>query len=258
MSLFDNVNQSSNVEADTDHVKGQRRSPLDSGIYNLIIKYAYGEKKKSGSTFINLVFETPEKREVKISECVASGDAKGNKTYYERKQDDGSMKQFNLPGFALINDLATLVAGKSITACTSEKKTIMLYNFDTKCDKPTEVDMLTELVGQPVCGCVLNTIEDKTAKNDAYDSAKPNSKTNQLYLPTGDTRSKNTIDKFLAASDRKTAQETAAGVESAFAESWLTQWKSKINDESTEVKSAGLKGAPAATGENATKAPLFA
>lgn len=248
MGMFDNVGTSATVAAETDRVKGAKKEMLPSDIYNLTIKHAFVQKSKGGAMGIVLSLVTPEDREIRMTEYITSGDAKGNKTYYEKKGKNEVMEQYALPGFTLIDGLAQVTLGKSILKCTDEKRTIKLYNFDAKTEVPTEVDMLVELVGQKVLGCVLNQIQDKTAKNDATGE----------YDPTGQTYSVNVVDKFLNEATRKTAAEIANNVDATFADSWLAKWKGQIDDQSTEVKGAGLKGAPAASGAAAPKASLFA
>ena len=252
MGLFDKVATSASVKEDVDVVRGQRKEPLSSDIYNLMIKYAYGQKSKGGAMGIHMVLTTPEDREIKVTEYITSGDAKGNKTYYEKdkKDSDGNITgkdQFNLPGYSAIDSLCNLVIGKSILQCDNEKRTINLYDYTLKKEIPTEVDMLVELVGKAVCGAVLNQIQDKTAKN---------SQTGK-YEPTGKTYSTNVVDKFLNAADRKTASEVRNKLDGDFAPKWLAKWKGQIDDQSTEVKTAGLKGAPAVSGEAAPKTSLF-
>ena len=249
MGLFDSVQQDAAVKQDAtpDRVKGQKQSPLDSDIYGLNIKYAYGQKSSGGAMGVFLVLDTAEGRTVKVTEYITSGDKKGNKPFYVKKNKEGVEEKFNLPGFSAIDALCKVVVGKGILECGTEKKTIPLYNYDAKAEVPTEVDMIMDLVGKPVNACVLHTIEDKTKKNDQTGA----------YEPTGATFAKNTVDKFLTAEGRLTSAEKTAGVASAFAADWLEQWKGKINDESTEVKGAGTKGAPAATGDAAPKTALF-
>jgi hypothetical protein len=248
MGLFDKVSTSSTVKAEVDVVRGQKKEPLASNIYNAIIKYAYAIKSKGGALGVTVVLTTPEGRELKEIQYITSGDAKGNKTYYEKENaETKAMEQFSLPGFNAIDSLCRLVLGKGVLECDNEKRTIKLYDYDTKTELPKEVDMLIDLVGKPVAVAVLNQIEDKTAK-----SAQTGA-----YEPTGKTYSTNVIDKYLDADDRKTAQEKANNVEATFAEAWLTKWKDQVSNQSTTSKTAGQPGAPAATGEVAKKTNLF-
>lgn len=248
MGLFDNVTTSSKVKAEVDVVRGQKKEPLASDIYNMIIKYAYVHKSKGGAMGVTVVLATPEGREIKETQYITSGDAKGNKTYYEKQNaETKQMDQFALPGFNAIDSLCRLVLDKGVLECDNEKRTIKLYDYDAKAEVPKEVDMLIDLVGKPVCTAVLHQVEDKTAK-----SAQTGN-----YEPTGKTYAINVIDKYLDPVDRKTSQEKANKVESTFAESWLAKWKGQISDQSTVSKTAGQPGAPAATGEIAKKTTLF-
>lgn len=251
MGVFDNVDSSVTSAPEKDVVRGQRQEALPSDLYNLIIKHAFAKKAKSGALGVNFLFQVADGehkgREFRITEYVTSGDAKGNKTYYEKKQDNGQSEKFSLPGFILVDSLAQLVLQKSILKCATEKRTIKLYDFDKKSEVPTEVDMFVELVNKGVCGCVLHRIENKNTKNTQTGE----------YEPTGKTYNINVIDKFLHPGNRKTVSELQHDVPADFKDKWAEKWKGQIDDQSTEVQNAGVKGAPAATGENADKAPLF-
>lgn len=249
MSLFDGVNKSANVEEEKDRVKGSGGGALPSNIYNLVVKYAYGHVAKSGAKAINLVLEVFDnegkstERTFRQQEYFMSGDKKGNKTFYTK---DG--KDYNLPGFTLLNDLCMVATGKGLFEQTVEMKTIPVYDFEKKEEVSTEVEMLTSLCGKPVAGCVLEQIQDKTQKNDQGD-----------YIPTGETRTINIADKFLDAQERKTAVERKNGIAADFKDQWLKKWEGQVDDQSTKVEGAGTPGAPAAPGAAApaAKAPLF-
>jgi len=252
MGIFDKVDNSAKVEKENDFVKGSKRKPIPSSIQNCLIKYAYASFAKSGALAVNCLFEVADGefkgKEFRITEYITSGDKKGNKTFYEKKNSDGKTEKFNLPGFTLIDSLAQLTVGKSITSCSTEKKTIKLYDFVAKAEKPTEVDMFTELIGKGVAICVLHQIQDKTAKDTQTGE----------YEPTGKVYEVNVVDKFLHPSDRKTLSEKNNNVPADFKDKWLERWEGKVDDQSSEVKGAGLKGAPAASGDSAEKADLFA
>jgi hypothetical protein len=248
MGLFDQVNTSKTVKADVDVVRGQKKEPLASDIYNCIIKYAYAHKSKGGALGVTIVMATPEGREIKDVQYITSGDAKGNKTYYEKQNADTKlMEQYSLPGFNAIDSLCKLILDKGVLECDNEKRTIKLYDFDAKAEVPKEVDMLIDLVGKPISVAVLNQVEDKTAKNAQTG----------VYEPTGKTYSTNVIDKYLDPNTRCTAQEKSNKVDSTYADAWLVKWKDQVSDQSTGSKTAGQPGAPAATGEVAKKTTLF-
>lgn len=251
MGVFDKVDNSAKTEEVKDRVRGVRQAPMASDIQNLIIRQCFVQPSKGGALGVTTIFEVADGehkgRELKITEYVTSGNDKGNKTFYEKKGDNGQIEQYDLPGYALMNEMAQLVLQKGILECQNEKKTIQLYNFDKKTEVPTEVDMLVEFLNKGVCGCVLHRIEDKRSRNDRTGE----------YEPTGQTFATNIVDKFLNPRDRKTVSETRNGIDATYQEQWLDKWKDQIDDKSTEVNNAGTKGAPSPSGENADKAPLF-
>jgi len=252
MGVFDKVDSSAKVEKENDFVKGSKRKLIPSSIQNCIIKYAYASFAKSGALAVNLSFDVADGdskgQNFRITEYITSGDAKGNKTFYEKKNKEGKTEKFNLPGFTLIDSMAHLITGKSITECNTEKKTIPLYDFNAKAEKPTDVEMFTELVGKGIAICVLHQIQDKTSQNTQTGD----------YEPTGKVYEVNVADKFLHPSDRKTWSEMKNNVPADFKDKWLERWEGKVDDQSSEVKGAGLKGAPAVSGDNAEKTDLFA
>jgi hypothetical protein len=252
MGMFDNVSTAADVTAEPDRVRGAKREPLASDIYDLNIKLAYVTKAKSGAVGVNLVLVTGDNKEIRVQEWVTSGDAKGNKTFYEADKKDANgnitgKEKKSLPGFLIIDALCQLVAGKSILKCDQEKKIVNLYNFEHKKEMPTEVEMLMDLVGKKVAATVLHQIQDKTAKNLQTGE----------YEPTGKVFGTNVIDKFLDPDTHKTHSEVKNNIDSAYAGQWLAKWKGQIDDQSTEVKGAGLKGAPVASGDAAPKTSLF-
>lgn len=245
MSLFDNVKTAADVQKEQERVKGKRTPPLSSDIYNLIIKHAYARKSKGGAIGVNLVFNVVgEDRELRDQQWITSGDSKGNKTFYETEQDGKKVKKF-LPGFIMIDELSRLTLGKGILACATEKKVIPLYSRDANAEVPTEVDMFTELLGKAVCAAVLQTLQDRTKKNDQTGK----------YEPTGQTFESNEVNKYFNATDRKTAIEVEANIDADYHKAWLDKWKGQVDDQSTATESTGTAGAPA--GSAAPKTSLF-
>lgn len=248
MGVFDKVATSNKMKAEVDTVRGQKKEPLASDIYAMIIKYAYATKSKGGALGVTVVLTTAEGREVKDTQWITSGDEKGNKTYYEKENPETKqMDQFGLPGFNAMDALCRLVLDKGILECDNEKRTIKLPNYETKTDVPTEVDMFVDLTGKPIAAAILNQTADKKAKDTQTGE----------YKATGKTYSINVVDKYLDPVTKQTAQEKAHNVDGTYAKDWLTKWKDQVSDQTTATKTAGQPGAPAATGEIAKKTSLF-
>ncbi|MCK5916191.1 MAG: hypothetical protein KAG92_08635, partial [Deltaproteobacteria bacterium] len=199
MGMFDGMATDTSVVEDKDFVKGKGFEPIPSGIYELAIKYAYAAKSKGGAMGINLVFTTPDGTEVKDQQWVTSGDAKGNKNFWIRKGKDKDGNplpdtKHYLPGFSAVNNLVNLATGKELADIGTEVKNIKLYDFESKADKATDVDMIMDLVGQKVAAAILYQVVDRTSKNESTGK----------YEPNGKTRRVNTIEKYLQTETHKT------------------------------------------------------
>jgi hypothetical protein len=237
LKLGDDVTQE--VEKDTLGGGGA----LDSDLYDFVIKAAYFDSAKSKAMSVNLRLETPEGRRLNVTEYITSGQTKGCKPYYEK---DG--KKFPLPGYSKMSTLCQLAAGLTIDKCSAEEKILKLYDFEAKAETNQTKKCIVELEGVRIKAGVFKIIEDKKAKNDAFDPALPESPTNQQYAPTGETREVNEVSKFFNA-DGKTIEEVTSGKDATFADEWVKAHQGKTKDNSTKV--AATAGAPALGGVGA-------
>lgn len=239
MSLLSNLasTQDESINNEKDSVGGGF-GPWESGLYPVTIDIAYLEKKQSGALFLNVVLKNDDGQEHREGLCIASGDAKGNKSYYEK---DG--EKFFLPGFNHANALGLLSCGKELKDMEDsiEKKTIKLYNFDAGKEVPTDVDMVTDLVGQRVIVGLQKQIVDKNKKNDQTGK----------YEPTGEVREVNEIDKVFRERDRMTVAEILAQAETPeFYDTWDQKWTGKTRNKASAANDAngGMAGVPSAGG----------
>lgn len=229
MSLLAGVTKATNAEKETDRLGGF--ALLDTDVYKMVIETAYLHMGKEGSS--NLVINAKsDAGSIRTMQCFASGDAKGNKTYYEK---DG--KQYNLPGFTLVSDLLSLAAGVTLETATVEEKFIKLYSKDAGGEVTTAVKMVVDLVGKPIAIAVLRVIEDKTALGG-----------DNKYHPTGETREINDVTKFFCPETGMTALEKDAGAtEAAFIVQWTEKNKGTVVNRAKGAAATGAKaGAPAA------------
>ena len=91
----------------------------ESGVYKATVKMAYLDQAKSGAISVNVVLENSDGKELKEAFYIKSGDAKGNKTYYEK-----AGKSYPLPGYSTANSLCVAAADSHLSACldNTEKK----------------------------------------------------------------------------------------------------------------------------------------
>ena len=229
MSLLKTIATDDSISNERDSVGGG--GPLESGLYPMTINTAYITKSSGGALGLVLNAKTEQGKEVRQTLWMTSGTAKGCKNYYEDKQ---GQKQY-LPGFLHANALSLLTIGKDISELDTETKVVNAYSPEAKAEVPTKVEMVMDLLGQEVLVGLIKQTVDKTQKNDAGQ-----------YIPTGETREENEIDKIFRAKDRKTTAEIRAQAEEAiFADTWEQKWAGKTRDRTS--KNGAPKAAPGAS-----------
>jgi len=234
MSLLAGLTTAQDIKKEVDSVGTS--GPLDSGIYLGAVTMAYLEQSKGGAVAVVLSIKTESGREIRNNKLwVQSGTAKGSKNFYLDK--DG--KKNYLPGFTAANGLALLTSGKELSELTPEDKTIKIYNFEAKADVPTKVAVLTELLDKEIYVGVIRQTVDKNVQD-----------ANGNYVPGGETRDENELDKFWRQRDKLTTAEILAGAtEPAFFETWEAKWTGVTK---MKAKGAAAGGAPAAKAASAS------
>lgn len=211
---------------------------LESDAYNFVIDMAYFDKSEGGATSINMNFKNKNGKTLKYTGYITSGTAKGCKNYYmvkdrSTKKETGEKRY--LPDFSKANSICNLAIGANIGDIATEEKKVMIYDFKSRAEKAEDREVLMDLLGSEITLGVLQEIIDKTAKNAAG-----------VYVPNGETRTVNVIDKAFRTSDFKTSTEIAAETDSEFYTKWVEKNKGTINDKSTKVE--GTAGTPESGG----------
>ena len=249
MNPFANTVNTSNekIEQDSDRLGGS--FVWDSNAYEVTVLSAYAGKSKGGAGSMNFEVQGPDGRNFKFTEWVTSGDAKGNKPYYEKEG-----KKSYLPGFNNVNAIAMFCCKKELNALTFETKIVKLRNFETRTDVPTEVPMAVELIGKKFILGLLKVEENKTKK------------VGEQYLPVCDeagkpiTRFTNEIGKIFFVDNKctiaelRSAKQTGSAPVADFYTKWMEANEGKVIDKvKTDklVPEAGGAG-PAGTPTDAT------
>ena len=221
--------------------------PMDSGLYMSTITMAYLSKSSGGAQGLVFSAKTDDGKEFRQTLWMTSGDAKGNKNFYEK---DG-VKSY-LPGFNHANSIALLTVSQEIGAIATEEKVVKVYSYEAQAEVPTKVQVFTDLIGKQILLGVIKQTVDKTKKDD-----------HGVYQPTGETREENDLDKVFRARDRMTTSEVRGkAIDASFADVWTDKWAGKVKNKSKGGSGvAGVAGAPKAGGAAASKKPttsLFA
>lgn len=216
MSFLSNLSYQDNINDDKDTLGGGF-TILESGIYDATVKYAYLSQARSGAGAVNFEFDVDGKT-IKETMYVTNRDGKN---YYERNG-----QRNYLPSFVNADAISLFTTGKALFEQKEETKVINLYNFDVKKEVPTEVPMLTAMIGKTV---KLGILKEKVFKQ-----AKDNSGN---YVDTNETREQNSINKVFSAKDNRTVNEVRAERESAqFMNDWLERWEGEVSDKTANKK----------------------
>lgn len=230
MSIFSNLD-TNNVQQDKDSLGGYQ--PLDSDIYTAKVKAAYVTTSRSGAAAVNLVADI-NGREYREQLWITN---KEGKPYYVSKHNG---EKVFLPGYTIINDLCMCTVGKELKEVDAEPRTFKIYDYEAKQEVPKEVPTILELLGQEVDLGILREIVDKNVKNDSG-----------AYVPNGETRDVNVINKVFHTATHKTVNEAREGkTEAEFYEKWLKQNKGVVRNRAKGAGNAantGTAGAPKKT-----------
>lgn len=242
MSLLKNLATDESIANEKDSIGGG--GVLESAAYPAKVTLAYVTKSTGGATGLVLKAKTSEGRDINQTLWMTSGTAKGGKNFYEK---DG-VKNY-LPGFIAANALSLLTTGKDIAELDTETKVVNVYSPEAKAEVPTKVEMIVDLLGKDIVIGLIKQTVDKNVKNDAG-----------MYVPSGDTRDENEIDKFFRAEDHfTTAEIRAAANEPVFYNTWSDKWNGKVRNKAKGAGTAGVAGAPkaAAAGTKKPATSLF-
>ena len=222
MSLLANLASDVSIANEKDSIGGG--GVLESGLYPSKVTLAYVMKSAGGATGLVVKAKTSQGRDINQTLWMTSGTSKGAKNFYEK---DG-VKNY-LPGFIAANALALLSAGKEISQLDTETKVVSIYNYEAKAEVPTKVEVVMDLVGKEIVIGLIKQTVDKNVKNDAG-----------VYVPSGETREENEIDKFFRASDRMTTAEIRASAnDPVFCTTWESKWAGQVRN-----KAKGASGTP--------------
>lgn len=239
MSLLKALTTDNTINEEKD-VLGGGSNVLESGLYPVTVKMAYLQKSKGGALGMFLTLKTEDDKEIKQTLYMTSGDAKGNKNYYEK---DG-VKNY-LPGFNAANSLALLTLGKEISELDTEQKVVNIYDFDAKAEVPTKVDVVMDLLNQEIIAGFIKQTVDKNVKDGAGN-----------YVANGETRDENEIDKFFRAKDKMTTAEIRAqATEPGFYMAWGEKWTGVTRNKAKGAAAGGTAGVPKSAGAPGTAKP---
>ena len=221
-AIFKNL-QTDGLAAAEDRLGGY--SVLPTGYYEATIKMAYAGQSTSGAHNVTLIADI-DGREYRETIYVTN---KQGENFFLDQND--KTKKIALPGFRTVDDICLLTVATSLSEMESEEKVVKVYDAGEGKEVPKAVQAFTALIGQKVGLAIVHQIEDKTKKEGTQ------------YVPTGESRDVNVIEKaFHAAMGLTTVEIRNGDKEPAFKDAWIAKHKDKPRDK----RAKGNAGAPAA------------
>lgn len=199
MSLFDEIEIETGIEAQEDKIGGGFAKFENTGYYIVTIEKAYAGVSNGGAFNVNLTLKREDGATLRVTEYISSGTAKGCKNYYIDKNGN---KQF-LPGYNKIKNLDAIL-GFDRNYPKTEKANVMLWDRDLSKDIPQEKDVIKEWIGKEVGILVKKKLEDKYNDETKY-------------------REVFDVEHFVDAKTGKTRNEIVAGT-SGFKDKWLSKF----------------------------------
>lgn len=221
------VKKSAEAKAGGDTLGGFRI--YESDAYEAVVKMAYLGQAKSGAQFVGLQLTLNGSDEYR--EDLYFTNKEGENFYTKGKED------FILPGFQNLDELCLLTTGVKFEEQETEEKIVKLYDREAKAETNQSVQVLTNVIGQPVIVGIKKETNWKQVLND---------QTNK-YEDTAEKRDTNQISKFFHADNQATVTEALKELPfGKFFEEWVNAHKGQTNDKT--------RGASAPTGGGAGKA----
>lgn len=235
----------------TEHIEEKPRDFVGfeahgTDLYKSTIKLAYLATAASGAKAIVFEFDlvTPAgSKPFKVEQYFT--DKAGKNTYMTKPKTAGEKpKSASLPGFVIVDDICTVATGKGLQKQSAEVKKLNVYNSELKRDVPTDVHVLTDLIGKEVGVAVWKTLENKSVKVDG------------VYVPTSEEISKNEIEKIVFPATGKTVVEHNEGKDPVWATKWVNKNRGQVKKKLT-FQGGGSSGGGSSVPPADDRKPLF-
>jgi len=229
MALVEEQGVTTVVEKDT---IGGGKFTLDSGVYEFTIKSMYPVKNKGGSTSMQLVLETADKKI--FNPCIYFMDKDGSMTTIA-SYGEAKGKKVDTFGKQQLDAICRMAVGKSLVVVSaSEEKKTVIKQF-TK-DEKIQVDMYMDVIGKKVTLGILETKVNKQAQ-DATGK----------YVPINEERIENSISKIFSNEGFTKEELDKKLTTPVFIEAWKEKFEGKLQDKFKAVAGGAVSGSPVAT-----------
>jgi hypothetical protein len=229
MALVESTGVTTVVEKDS---LGGGKFTLDSGVYDFTIKSMYQVKNKGGSTSMQLVLETTDKK--LFNPCIYFMDKEGSMTTISNWGDTKG-KKVDTFGKQQLDSICRMAVGKSLVEVSaSEEEKVVIKQF-TK-DEKVKVMMYMDVIGKKVTLGILETRVNKQAQDGQG-----------KYVPINEERIENTISKIFSAEGFTKEELDKKLATPIFIEAWKEKFAGQLQDKFKAVAGGAVSGSPVAT-----------
>lgn len=189
-----------------------------TGLYKAMVDMAYLGKSSGGATTLNMHFKLADGSVVRNVLYVTTTPDKGGKPY---RTVNG--KKYILPDMRMANQIAKITADTQLGAMSTETRTVKLYDFDAREERPTQVPALTEMIGKGILvGFVLKR-ENKSRPDGSGGWTK-----------TSKVKETNVVSAVFYPDGYSTVERTAGAKEAKAVEKWKEDNPTNHVDDSWE------------------------
>lgn len=251
--MFQNLKSDNLAKAEDRLGGGFEAKP--SGSYEAVLKMVYAGQSSGGAQSITIIADLGGS-ELRETVYITN---KSGENFYSDKNDP--KKKLPLPGFTLVNDICLLVTGSPLEDQETAEKKVKVYDPSERKEVPTDVPVLTDLLGQKIRLGILREISDQEKKDDSGNYVKQYDDSGKIK-----TRTQNTIDKAFHPETFKTVNEYLLEVETPeFHEAWVQRNTGKDRNRATRDSGgnnagstgAGRPGGASSSNGGETRKKLF-
>jgi len=207
MGLFDNIQVDETAEVEEQKVSKVSSWIKDSGAYTVEITMMRFKESKGGATGFVMEMETEDGARITKEEWFTNKEGgtqyvvKDKKTGMPQLDDSGKQVMKDLPGMSALKSISKAVTGNPMAFMTTVKKVVPIYDYESKGNVDTEVDVASEFIGKTIEILVEHTLSDKTELN----------KSTNKYEPVAKVQQSREIVAFVDPVTHKTFSEAEAG-----------------------------------------------
>lgn len=221
-----------------DDVIEQSKYTLDTGAYPGTISMAYVYRTASGATMCAIQVAFDSGKEATFTDCIVSGNAKGNKNYYI---DRNGSKQY-MPGYINIRNIHGVATGEfDLAKAATDTRKVKPIHRKADENELEDVAALVDMIGKRMVFAVQEIRKNKQAKTDTGSYAN---------LPEEQLINEVVGGACANIDTRCTYNEAVAGTEAKYLDSWTARNAGKLKDKYVAVSQAS----PFA-GDTATASP---